>query len=468
MGTAEPSVVTVPPGAGTGARVTGPDETFMLVESLAGVETPIQMGWVFADDPGEQAVEDVRARLAASPVHRVVRRTRVPFARHLWVPAGPPPPVRADAEAVAPESLSQWFADHLDGTSVRPTQGRSWHVATAPTTAGGRVVSVLASHVVCDGSGLRNALLADPRPVDAAAPTADTGVVDDVRDAGAQLLAALRSVLRLIALAVGGLRRGRGATDDPGSPVVELGVAARPGVPAEPPAAEPDPPVRHLLVTLDAAAFSARAAEYGGTANTLFCALIGGVAQRAGVPDGDTTAICLAVNRRDGDDDDRANASGGVWVRVRGALDRPVDLSGVRAQTRRALAEYAARGAQMSADNIQPVVRLLPARVVLALMGLIPSPHTTVSNLGAVDPDLLVMGGRRARVHFTRAAVRGLGAEERRRRCRPGLLAWLTVHGDTATMAVCGVDPDRFGGADVLRALVADELDAWDVPHTVL
>ncbi len=51
MGSAAPSLVTAPT-ATTDARVTGPDETFMLVEALAGVETPIQMGWVFADDPG--------------------------------------------------------------------------------------------------------------------------------------------------------------------------------------------------------------------------------------------------------------------------------------------------------------------------------------------------------------------------------------------------------------------------------
>ena len=158
----------------------------------------------------------------------------------------------------------------------------------------------------------------------------------------------------------------------------------------------------------------------------------------------------------------------GVWIRTRGGLDGPVDLAGIRAQTRRALVEYAERGAEMSADNVQPVVRLLPSRVVLALTGLIPSPHTTVSNLGAVEPELLRMGGQTAHVQFTRAAVRGMSADERRRRCRPGLLAWLTVHGDTATMAVCGVDPDSFGSPGVLRDHVEAELVAWGLPHVVL
>ncbi|GAA1894961.1 hypothetical protein [Williamsia serinedens] len=462
MGSAAPPVVTAAP---TDARVTGPDETFMLVEALAGVETPIQMGWVFATDPGEQAVARIHARLAAGPVHRAIATTRVPFARHRWVAAGPPEPMRADVAAVAPERISRWFADHLDSTSVRPTRGRSWHVATAPTTDGGRVVSVLASHVVCDGSGLRRALLADAMPVGAGSLRG--GVADDLRDAGGQLVAALRAVARLAASAVTGLRSRRDGVPD-GPAVVDLGRPSPARPLPRPTSPDPDPPVRHLLVTLDADALAARAAEHGGTVNTLFCALIGGIAQRAGIPDDDTTAICIAVNRRAGDDDARANASGGVWIRTRGGLDGPVDLTGMRSQTRRALAEYAERGAEMSADNVQPVVRLLPSRAVLALTALIPSPHTTVSNLGAVEPDLLRMGGQTAHVQFTRAAVRGMSADDRRRRCRPGLLAWLTHHGDTATMAVCGVDPDRFGAPEVLRDLVEAQLDAWDLPHAVL
>lgn len=464
MGSAAPSLVTAPPAA-AGARVTGPDETFMLVEALAGVETPIQMGWVFAHDPGESAVDEIHARLAASPVHRMIATTRVPFARHRWVPAGPPGPARFDTEPVARERLSQWFADHLDGTSVRPTQGRSWHVATAPTTDGGRVVSVLASHVVCDGSGLRRALLVGPddaRVTSTAAPEGRTR--DDLRDAGGQLVAAARAVTRLVAAAASSLRTRPDRTEGP--VVVDLDRPSPP-LPGSS-AAQGDPPVQHLLVTLDADAFAARADERGGTANTLFCALVGGVAQRTGIPDDDTTAICIAVNRRGGDDDARANASGGVWIRTRGGLDGPVDLADIRAQTRRALAAYAERGEEMSADNVQPVVRLLPSRVVLALTGLIPSPHTTVSNLGAVEPELLRMGGQTAHVQFTRAAVRGMSADDRRRRCRPGLLAWLTVHGDTATMAVCGVDPDRFGRPGALRDHVEAELVAWGLPHAVL
>ncbi len=61
-----------------------------------------------------------------------------------------------------------------------------------------------------------------------------------------------------------------------------------------------------------------------------------------------------------------------------------------------------------------------------------------------------------------------MSAADRRRRCRPGLLAWLTLHGDTATMAVCGVDPDRFGAPAELHRLVEAELEAWGLPHAVL
>ncbi|MCP2196191.1 hypothetical protein LX14_003932 [Williamsia deligens] len=454
------------------ARVTGPDETFMTVEAVAGVETPIQMGWVFAHDPGEAAVDVVHARLAAGPVNRAVRRTRVPFARHRWVPCDHVDVARHDREPVAAGAVSQWFTDHLESTPVRPTAGRSWHVASAPTTDGGRVVSVLASHVVCDGSGLRAAVLGTTPAAAADPPTTRVvdELLDDLRDAVAQVRSALRSILVMLRLTVAGGRRDRSDADNGAPAVVDVGPTHRRTVPT-PVAANgvpEEPPVRHVLVTLDSAQVAARAADRGGTPNSLFCALLGGVAQRAHIPESDTTAICIAVDRREGDHDGRANASGGVWIRVRGALDGPVDLSGIRARTKSALTTYSAHGADASADNVQPIVRLLPARLVLLLMRLIPSPHTTVSNLGDVGEDLLRMGEQRAHVQFTRAAVRGLGADARRRLCRPGLLAWLTVHGEHATLAVCGVDPDRFGGDGVLRSLVVDELDAWGLSHAVV
>ncbi len=450
-------------------RLAGPDESFMIVERYAGIETPIQLGWVLPVDPGADCVRALHSRLVGSSIDRRVVRTRIPFARHRWVAADPGSTPRLDSVPVPDSNFSEWFTAHLDGTSVRPTEGRSWHVASAPTVSGGRVVSLLSSHMVTDGNGLRLEVIGVRRGVVAGAPAgALATLIGDVGDAIGQVGAAAVAFVRLVAVLVAMLLPGR--RESAGPYVVDLGPDPEPGavrrVVAPSSIPDDDRPVQHLLCDVDRSAFRARAAERGGTTNSLFCALFGAIAQRADIPDGDETAICIAVNRR-GETDDRANASGGVWIRLRGRIGPHVDLSGVRAQTKKALSDYAARGDQMSADNIQPIVRLLPGRVVLSLMKSIPAPHTTVSNLGQIPDELLVLGGVRATTHFTRAALRGLDAPQRRSHGKPGLLAWMNEYDDTVTLAVCGIDPDRFDSAETLRRLVADELTAWDIPHAI-
>ena len=86
-------------------RVTGPDESYLLVAELFGMGAPIQITWVFDDDPGDAAIESLCAGLAAGPLHRAVSRRRVPFARHRWVrstmPVRPGPVAVVEAAAAA-------------------------------------------------------------------------------------------------------------------------------------------------------------------------------------------------------------------------------------------------------------------------------------------------------------------------------------------------------------------------------
>ncbi len=206
MGSAAPSLVTAPT-ATTDARVTGPDETFMLVEALAGVETPIQMGWVFADDPGESAVEEIHARLTASPVHRMIATTRVPFARHRWIAAGPPEPPRVDVVPVEPEHLSRWFAElstarrcgrHRDAAGTSPPR-------RPPTAAASCRCSPPTSSATAPACAARCSPDRGVAPDDP--PAGPQGRIrDDLRDAGGQLLAAVRAVSRLVGAAVSSSR----------------------------------------------------------------------------------------------------------------------------------------------------------------------------------------------------------------------------------------------------------------------
>ena len=52
------------------------------------------------------------------------------------------------------------------------------------------------------------------------------------------------------------------------------------------------------------------------------------------------------------------------------------------------------------------------------------------------------------------------------RRTRGGLTVWWARHGDTATLAVLGVDPDHLGDREALARLVVATTSRWGVPST--
>ncbi|MDZ7910267.1 MAG: hypothetical protein U5N21_10695 [Rhodococcus sp. (in: high G+C Gram-positive bacteria)] len=453
--------------AGPSPRVSGSDESYLLAEDLFGVEAPMQFAWVFDDDPGEAAIHTLCARLAAGPLHRAVRRTRVPAARHTWVRSTQVPQVYVDNE-IGDDAIGDWVETAVRRSNLAPTEGRGWQLETTTTTGGRRVVSLAVSHMIADGQGVYLALAAATTP-DPARPLPDpVGGVQEIRqdllDGIGQVRAAATSVRVLFAELV------RSRQQKPTAPVP-------PNADAQP---FPKPPQQSVstpetdsagsdttLINLnvDRSTWQQRAAEHNGTSNGLFTAVLADIVQASTYPIGDRLKVCIAVNRREGSTDERANASGGVWIR----LDEPVtaggDLSHIRALSKTAFTDYAESGADRAADNLQPLVRLLPGWLVGRLMRSIPGPDTTVSNLGVVPDDVLTLGGRKASWFTVRAVTMGTPAEQRRVQ-GPGLAAWLVEYGDRITLAFYGIHPDHFGDAAVLRDLISEELSAWDIPHT--
>ncbi|OCH78853.1 hypothetical protein [Gordonia sp. UCD-TK1] len=443
-------------------RVTGPDESYLLVAELFGMGAPIQITWVFDDDPGDAAIESLCAGLAAGPLHRAVSRRRVPFARHRWVrstmPVRPGPVAVVEADAVG-----EWADAVLRASRLDPVRGTGWQLDSARIRGGGRAVSLLASHMITDGHGLYR-LVADAaagRTAGLPAPVSGhswEAVRADAADAAESVRAAARSARILIREARAARGTDTGSADTRSAPG-----SSRTTRPARPRSA-PEPDTTLATVDVSATEWAARATEHGGTGNSLFTALLAGVVHRSGRPLDGPMKVCIAVSKRDGDDDNRANASGGVWIRLADPVEPDTDLTAIRSSSKRAFVDYAESGADQAADNLQPIVRILPRRLIGRLMRGIPGPDTTVSNLGATPDSAMRIGGHTASRFAIRAVMQGMPAQERRER-GPAVAAWAVTYGDTVTLTFFGIDPDDFGDPVRLRTLIADELTAWRIGH---
>jgi diacylglycerol O-acyltransferase / wax synthase len=437
-------------------RVSGADESYLLAEDLLGMSAPIQFLWVFDDDPGEQPVDHLRDALAAGSLNRAVRRTRVPAARHRWVRSTVPPATVA-ATPIGDDEVGSWADDRLRAADLRPVDGAGWRLESAVTGDGRRVVSLLLSHMIADGQGVYRALAAAHSGVPTSLPGADPEsrfreIREDIADGGRQLVAAGSSLRKLFRQA----RRGRRAAAPP--------PAASRSRPGELPTPRGGPDTTLAIVDIDRQAWHARAREHNGTANSLFTALLAGIVQRSGLPVPGDLRVCIAVDQRAGDPDDRANASGGVWIRVPDPVEPTMRLDGIRALSKRAFIEYAESGADQTADNLAPIVRLLPRRLVAKMMASIPGPDTTVSNLGVAPRESLEIGGVTASSFAIRAIMQGMPAD-RRRRQGPALAAWAVEYGDRVTLTFFGIHPDHFGDTELLRKLIDDELAGWELDH---
>lgn len=449
-------------------RVTGNDESYLLAERLFGMSAPIQYCWIMPTDPGATALSDLNDQLSQGILARRVVAPRVPFARARWVRCDTTRPPRLLTDPIDDSATADWFDTRVRTTRLDPVSGHGWQLDGAPTSAGRYVVSLLVSHMTSDGQGIYRALAAaaartsiNPLPP-AAVTTGMAGLRADLRDAGGQVVAAARAVGVVAGAALAARRGAPQQPSEAADPVRTPPAAASPVAAVDDPAPEPT----LAIYDLDRAEWAARAAEFGGTSNSLFTGVIGGLVARAGVPvTGGVMRVCIAVSKREGDDDDRANASGGVWIRVPGVIGPKEGLGGIRALSKQAFVDYATSGDRQVADNVQPIVRLLPSAIIGRLMAKLVGPDTTVSNLGEAPATALEIGGVTAESFVIRALMQGQPAQVRREK-GPALAAWAVEYADKVSVAFFGIDPDHFGDPQALHRDIAAELDRWGLSHS--
>ena len=436
-------------------RVTGPDESYHLAERLFGLSAPIQFLWVFDSDPGVEAVIRLRDQLSAGQLNRKVRCATIPFARDRWVRADGGPDVVIDDEAIGDDDIASWLDARVREDELAPAAGRGWKLDAARTRSGKLVMSLLVSHMISDGEGVYAALAAaqagtSQNRLPAHAETGGwSGRLADVVDAAGQLSAAAKA-LRILG---GGLR----------SQLKAPNPARRGGARTTSPDA-PGPDTTLVILDVDRERWAGTAREHGGTTNSLFTAVFAGLVQRTDLAVGDQLRVCMAVSKREAGDE-RANASGGVWIRIDGPVTPQRGLADIRASSKQAFIEYADAESDKIADNMQPIVRLLPGRLIKKLMQSVPGPDTTVSNLGVVPPSALRLGTETAESFGIRAIVRGRPVAHRRAQ-GPAVAAWAVEYGDKVTITVFGIHPDHFGDVGVLRVQIGQELSSWGLPYT--
>lgn len=449
-----------------GNRLTYDDDLFLRARRVLGIPVVNQTVWRLPGPVPEDWLGEVHAALARGPLTRLLVGPRVPGARARWV-RGVAPPLGPQEVDVPDEGVLAW-ADRLAGVDLDPVLGPTWQLAAARTRGGEGLLSLVTSHVVCDGGLHVGAFVAAaggralPRlPVD------DLGLLQvrrraDLRDALHRGRAAGRGVRTV-------LRQRRD-----GAPVVpDPGVVTSTSRPAPPARGGDDarayrPPT--VVVSTSAEAWERAARACGGTANSLLVAVAAEVLVEAGrVPAGAALKVALPVDTRSPEvaRDLRSNATTGVSVVVDTDADGRVrDLATVRARSREAFAGLAAGRRADPLDPLKPLLQALPDRAMARLARSSAVPLCLASNLGTLTGRFRSPYGVPATSVLMRSVTQGVTPDLMRSR-RGGLSTWWSRHAgpdggpDLVTQALLGLDPDCWPDADALRGHVAATYARW-------
>ncbi|MFE0748651.1 hypothetical protein [Gordonia sp. NPDC058843] len=441
-------------------RLTEEDAPFWLLHRALGWSVVQQMVWVFPVGIGDPALRQFNDALALGRLHRRLVDSRVPGARPYWVRASQPVPLAVDEVRIDDEQVSSWAVEELREVDLDPEAGRCWRLRAASTASGGTVLSLCTLHLVADGSARIKAVVealavsgTGRRAVPALSTPPVAPLQADLLDSARQVAAAARGVSRVIGRRV---RRDAGAT----------AVDPRP---ARPPLAERAPAATPVwaTATVTAEAWDAVASRHGGTANSLFVAVVTGLLRAGGytAPE-NTVKVGLPVSDRTGDDDERGNAVAGVTLYLTPVPSPASDLRPIREASRNAFEELAI-GRRAAAAHLRPLAWLVPPHR-LAGLGASDSayPDAVASNVGVLPPELLVIGGVVASDVTVRGVAQGVDPNARHR-YGDGVQAWLTRTGTDATFTVAGFDETRFVDGETLEKLLAAELSDWGLPARI-
>ena len=449
-------------------RTTYDDDLFIRMDQVFDVPVLSQALWRLTAPLTDDELVRIGARLARTPISRLLRDQRLPLSRQHWVAAGSDGGNAIMDDPIEPSAVLEWV-ERAAAIRFDIRHGPVWQLRTAPLTDGGAVVSLCSSHAVGDGYLGGTSMLSCVGDDDAVLDyrPGRPGLVDDLRDAAGQALT--------IGANVAGLARGMiekrlagDATGAPGRPGEPTPITSR-SVPAAPPVSEEERarevpvPTPLSIVDIPSRQWAEVHTAAGGTSNSLFIAIVVGLivdAGRATWDDVVRVAVPMSI-RTDGDT--RANSTTGLTVDIPAAWSRDHDLAAVR---ERAKQSYTGVATPSALVRLQPLMQALGDSVVKKLSANAATPLALASSGGRVDPMFAGLGdpGRIGAV-ASRATTQGV-SRERLRRLRGGLAAWFNEAGDTVTLAVSGLDPAAFPTSADLLAGIEKECARWSLSTT--
>ncbi|OZG26934.1 hypothetical protein BH683_021050 [Williamsia sp. 1138] len=437
-------------------RLAPEDFTYWFVRKAFGWSVVLQVLWTFDRPPSAHAIAAVNDQLGRSPLNRRVIGSRFPFARPHWVHSEQTPALVIDDGVISAGAVEEWAAGELYDTPLDPEHGQQWRLRGSATTEGGFVLSLTALHLVADGKATVSA--AADAFGGSAADSLGTRSMGRVR---ALLADAGDSIAQMGSAGIGAVRATVATlvSDNAPSPPTR---APRPAMNVTAPAARGP----WAVVSVNVDDWTKVADDHGGTANSLFVAVISGLLRTSGyAPTGHPIKVGIPVSSRT-PDDEGGNATAGVSVHL---VDEPIaggDLGPIRRKCKAAFAALA-EGRRPAMIHLLPLMWLLPTSLIVkAVSSGGGMPDAVASNLGAFSETLSELGGVPASGVAFRGIAQGVDPAQRYR-FGEGVQAWMLEVGDQLTFSVAAFDEVRFADRAHLHRLLAAELDAWGVPHSI-
>ncbi|MEV5838420.1 hypothetical protein [Nocardia sp. NPDC052112] len=472
---------------GPARRLSVVDEIFLRTHRRLGTPIALQGLWRTADRVDPELLRRVHATLRVGPLGRRVIRPRVPGARRGWRPNTRAHPLEFTDRAIATGDLLEWADEQ--GANLDPEFGPGWRLSTAALADGGSIVSLTCSHALADGRALVLAVddalggpsLTTPSArvsgsfAKAPAPAANcpgTGrtvaAAPGRSDTGEPMTSTAGAADRSDANAAPARESGESTSDWSDAwrqwSIVARGTvrALRRGIPPRPTRAVPDREyalstggkIAHSVVLqCPAGDWESVAQAQGGTANSLFIALIAKMLWASGFP-GATIDASLPVDTRDEprvDNDlamteltiERADTPGTIREKARIAYER-----------------------RMSSPGGMPeeLLQVIPDRWAHALSRGAGERDMLCSNIGTVPDSLRALGPHRCTGVAARAIHPGLTAN-----CLPRtrLSGYLCRIADTYTLAIVSLDPAHIDTPATLRTLAHETTTAFALPVTL-
>ncbi|BBY66488.1 condensation domain-containing protein [Mycolicibacterium helvum] len=417
-----------------------------------------QYGWIYEHPVDLDAVRRFHHNLGHGLLGRRVERSPLPFARDRWVTWRGPADIDLAATARPRSEAMAWLDEQLR-IPIDPEAGPSWRVAVQPLTEGGAVITLIASHTVCDGLALTQAIghaargetweLGYPQPGSRTRGQA-------LRQDAAQVLRAIpdiaKAVVAAIKLARNNARDFASSAGRSGPSPGRLDGAALVTVPS-------------VAAYVDEAQWQSRMESLGGTSNSLFAGIGAKLGQVLGrIDDSGLVRLQFPVSERT-EGDTRANALTGMTLTI-DPSDVTTSLRDVRAELKRTLAALSeARFELLGPVALAPLV---PPGLARRLEGLALGAGAPVgcSNLGKLDASVNRPDGTDAECLVLRQIESRTTADILDRLGGTLFVACGQVNGKVSLTASAW-RPGGPNSRDELKAIFAQVLDEFGLTATV-